>query len=67
MSSRQRGPVHQLLLGPQPVDVEQQRERLGLNLTRCGMRFIATVRTLKRPSRKRNAGCYARRIWSVEE
>ena len=38
------------LLGPQPVDVEQQRERLGLDLSRCGMRLIETERDVTRAS-----------------
>jgi Glycosyl transferases group 1 len=59
------------LLGPQPVDVERQRERLGLDLTRCGMRLIDTERDVTRASADydllinttflSNAACHARR------
>ncbi len=59
------------LLGPQPVDIEQQRERLGLDLSRCGFRFIDTERDVTRASADydllinttflSNVACHARR------
>lgn len=59
------------LLGPQVVDVERQRERLGLDLSRCGMRLIDTERDVTRASADydllinttflSNAACHARR------
>ena len=59
------------LLGPQPVDVARQRERLGLELDRCGMRLIDTERDVTRASADydllinttflSNAACHARR------
>ena len=59
------------LLGPQPVDVERQKERLGLDLSRCGMRLIDTERDVTAASADydllinttflSNAACHARR------
>ena len=59
------------LLGPETVDIERQRERLGLDLTRCGMRIIDTERDVTRASADydllinttflSNAACHARR------
>jgi glycosyltransferase involved in cell wall biosynthesis len=59
------------LIGPQAVDVPRQRERLGLELERCGMRLIDTERDVTSVSADydllinttflSNAACHARR------